>query len=120
MEEVRSIERVFDILELLAQAQEPMSLTDIVKQSGMSKTTVFRLLQTMCGRCYAEKNKDGGYSVGPKLIETASCHINGLELQTESKPVLASCAASSIFRFISEFWTGMRSYIWRRWIFIRL
>ena len=89
MEEVRSIERVFDILELLAQAQEPMSLTDIVKQSGMSKTTVFRLLQTMCGRCYAEKNKDGGYSVGPKLIETASCHINGLELQTESKPVLA-------------------------------
>ncbi|MEG1799570.1 MAG: helix-turn-helix domain-containing protein, partial [Synergistaceae bacterium] len=88
-ESVRVIERVFDLLELLAQMQEPVTLTDIVKQSGMSKTTVFRLLQTMCMRGYAEKNKDGYYSIGPKLIETASCHINGLELQTESKSVLA-------------------------------
>ncbi|MEG1824586.1 MAG: IclR family transcriptional regulator [Cloacibacillus sp.] len=86
---VRVIERVFDIIELLAQAQEPMSLTDIVKRSGISKTTVYRLLQTMCSRCYVEKDKDNCYTVGPKLIEAASCHINGLELQTESKPILA-------------------------------
>jgi len=86
---VRVIDRVFDIIELLSQAQTPMSLTQIVSASGISKTTAFRLLQSMNNRHYVEKDKDNCYSIGLKLIESVSYHINGLELQTESKPILA-------------------------------
>lgn len=43
---VRVVDRVFDIIELLSQAQGPLSLSEIVSQSGISKTTAFRLLQT--------------------------------------------------------------------------
>ena len=86
---VRAIDRAFDIIELLARAQEPLSLTEIVNSGGMCKTTAFRLLQTLCGRHYVEKDRDNRYAIGPKLVETASSHINGLELQTESKPILA-------------------------------
>ncbi|MDO5574528.1 MAG: IclR family transcriptional regulator [bacterium] len=87
---VRVIDRLFDILELLAHAQQPMTLTDLVRASEMSKTTVFRLLQSMCDRGYVQKRKDGRYSLGPKFIELASYHINHLELQTEAKPFLAA------------------------------
>ena len=86
---VRAIDRAFDIIELLARAQGPLSLTEIVNSGGMCKTTAFRLLQTLCGRHYVEKDRDNRYAIGPKLVETASSHINGLELQTESKPILA-------------------------------
>ena len=67
-----------------------MSLTEIVTESGISKSTVYRLLHTLHERHYVEKDSNSCYRIGIKLIETASNHINRLELQTESKPVLAT------------------------------
>ena len=86
---VRVIDRTFDILELIAEAQRPMSLTDIGRESEYSKTTVYRLLQTLYQRNYVQKTKEGEYTLGVKLLEIVSYHINGLELQTEAKPYLA-------------------------------
>ncbi len=87
---IRVINRAFDIIELLAHTNHPMSLSEIVSESGISKTTAYRLLRTMHERHYVEKGKDNCYTIGIQLIETVSSHINGLELQTESKPILAS------------------------------
>lgn len=89
-ENVRVIDRTFDIIELLAQATGPLPLAEIVKQSSISKTTAFRLLQTMCSRHYVERDEESRYYIGPKLVEAVSMHINGLELQTESRPILAA------------------------------
>ena len=55
----------------------------------MSKSTVHRLLSSMCARHYVEKNADNTYSIGYKLMETVSLHINNLELLTEAKPFLS-------------------------------
>lgn len=86
---VRVMDRTFDIIELLSQEQKPMSLTDISKATGISKSTVHRLLQAMHIRHYVEKDKNSCYSIGLKLVELVSYHINGLELQTEAKPFLS-------------------------------
>jgi len=87
---VRVADRVFDIIEQLAQSDSPMGLTEIAKGTGMSKSTVHRLLSTMYSRHYVEKNPDNTYTIGHKMIETVSYHINGLELLTESKPFLSN------------------------------
>jgi len=87
---IRVINRAFDLLELLARTDHPMSLTEITAESGISKTTVYRLLHTMHERHYVEKDRNNCYTIGIQLIETVSSHINGLELQTESKPILAT------------------------------
>lgn len=87
---VRVINRAFDLLELLARSNHPMSLTEIVSEGNISKTTAYRLLHTMHERHYVEKDKNNCYTIGIQLIETVSSHINGLELQTESKPILAT------------------------------
>lgn len=88
-ENVRVVDRVFILLELLAYEQKPMSLSMIVQKSGLSKTTVYRLLQTMLEKGYVGKNLDGNYTLGAKFIELASYHINSLELQTEANPFLS-------------------------------
>lgn len=85
---VRVADRVFDIIEQLAQSNVPLGLTAIAKGTGMSKSTVHRLLSTMYSRHYVEKNADNTYTIGHKMIETVSYHINGLELITESRPYL--------------------------------
>lgn len=86
---VRVVDRIFDILEVLSGASS-CSLSDIAKATGMSKSTVHRLLTSMCARQYVAKNADNTYSIGYKLIETVSLHINSLELLTEAKPFLSS------------------------------
>lgn len=89
-ENVRVADRIFDILETLAASSSPMALSEIAKATGMSKSTVHRLLGSMCARRYVEKNGESLYSIGYKLIETVSFHINQLELLTEAKPFLGN------------------------------
>lgn len=86
---VRVVDRVFDIIEQLSHSGTPLSLTQIAASTGMSKSTVHRLISSMCARQYVEKKSDNTYSIGYKLIETASLHINNLELLTEAKPFLS-------------------------------
>lgn len=88
-EKVRVIDRAFDILEELSQATSPMSLAEICKATGLSKSTVHRLLTTMLERSFVAKTDAGAYTIGYKIIEMASTHINNLELVTEAKPFLS-------------------------------
>lgn len=87
-ENVRVVDRVFDILEVLSMSSKSLGLSEIAARTGISKSTVHRLLSSMLDRQYVSKHPDGTYAIGYKLIETVSLHINSLELLTEAKPFL--------------------------------
>ena len=89
-DKVRVVERAFDIIEVLSSSRKPMSVTVLAKTTGISKSTAYRLLQTMHARGFVEKDENQAYSIGYKLIDVVSSHINALELQTEAKPYLVS------------------------------
>lgn len=55
-ETVRVADRIFDILEALAASNSPLGLSEIAKATGMSKSTVHRLVTSMCVRQYVEKS----------------------------------------------------------------
>ena len=88
-ENIRVVDRVFDILEALSSSRKPMSLAEVSKATGLSKSTTYRILTSMVDRRYVERDEDGGYNLGYKFIETASSRINSLELLTEAKPCLS-------------------------------
>ncbi len=88
-ENVRSVDRIFDLLEILAEERAPISLTELAQDTSLSKTTVHRLMQTLCDREYAEKIESAGYVLGPKIIELAGYYIENLELHTVARPFLA-------------------------------
>ncbi len=88
-EKVRVLDRAFDILEALSQNNSPMRLSDIAARSGLSKSTAHRLLTAMLERSFVSKTETGAYTIGYKIIEMASTHINNLELLTEAKPYLS-------------------------------
>lgn len=87
---IQVLERAFDLLEALARSRTPLRLTELADETGMSKSTVHRILQTLQSRGYAQKTESGSYTVGAQLFDTASYRINALELQTEAKPHLAA------------------------------
>ena len=85
---VRVIERVFSILEYLSVSDTPRGPTEIAAATGIHKSTVYRLLSSMCARGYIERIDSGTYHIGVKLVEIVSNHIGNLELQTEARPFL--------------------------------
>ncbi len=88
-ENVRSAERIFDLLEILAVEHSPLGLTELAEKSNLSKTTTHRLMKTLCARKYAEKADNSKYYLGYKVIELASYHIGHLELHRIAMPLLA-------------------------------
>ena len=47
---VRSAERMFDLLEIIAGERSPIGLTELAERANLSKTTTHRLMKTMCSR----------------------------------------------------------------------
>lgn len=90
---VQSVDRSLDILEALASEQGGLGVTEIAKKVGLHKSTVHRLLSTLLERGYVEKNENGDYHIGLKLIEVVSVYLNSLELQTEARPHIAQISS---------------------------
>ena len=94
-ENVRSVDRILDLMEVLAEERAPISLSELADGTELSKTTVHRLMQTLCNREYAEKIGSEGYILGPKIIELACYYIENLELHTVARPWLKPRATNS-------------------------
>ena len=86
---VQSIDRAIDIIEAVAVKEEGRSLTDISDTVGLHKSTAYRIIMTLVNRGYLEKNREGNYRIGYRLIETTGYYINNLELLTEARPYIA-------------------------------
>jgi len=86
---VQSIERVFDILELLSHEPKGLNLTKIGTSLDLHKSTVYRLLSVLRNRGYIEKEDESGrYRLGPGFVELASLFLNSVEFKTEAEPLL--------------------------------
>lgn len=86
---IRVLGRALDILEALSAANTPMTLSEISVATGLSKSSTHRILGTLHDRSYVDKTDSGSYTIGFKLVEIASTHINNLELLTEAAPYLS-------------------------------
>ncbi len=85
---VQSLDRAFDILELLSKQQQGLSLTEIGQRLDLHKSTVHRLLQALKSRGYIGRTDQGNYKLGLEFIELSSLYLNNLELKTEAQPLL--------------------------------
>ena len=55
------LSKALDILELIQVENQPLSLEAIYRQTGVSKTTVYRVLKTFVHRGYLSQAPDGLY-----------------------------------------------------------
>jgi DNA-binding IclR family transcriptional regulator len=64
---VPAIDKCFAILELLAQAKEPMGVSDIAGRLGLNKSTVFNIGHTLDDLNVLENQGDGKYVFGTRF-----------------------------------------------------
>lgn len=85
---VQVIDRVFDIIELLAIEPDGLGVSDVARRLALNKSTAHRILNAITERGYLEKTVEGTYSLGIQFVELASSKLSGIELTTEAKPYL--------------------------------
>ncbi|GIF23322.1 DNA-binding IclR family transcriptional regulator [Actinoplanes tereljensis] len=89
---VRSVQRALDILSLLTEDRPLIAVRDIVAATGLAKTTVIRLVQTLeqSGLLWATNS---GYMAGPGLWRWAHLARRGWELPPETQRLMRELAA---------------------------
>ncbi len=66
---VQSVDRVFDILEVMAAAGGSVGLSELADRTKLPPPTVHRLVRSLVSRGYARQLPGRGYALGPKLIQ---------------------------------------------------
>jgi len=86
---VQTLDRAFDIVELLSRETGGLNLTEIATRMNLNKSTAHRILAALLERGYVEKREQGKvYRLGLEFIELSSAFLNSLELKTEARPIL--------------------------------
>jgi IclR family acetate operon transcriptional repressor len=85
---VQSVERTFELLELMADAGGEVALSQLAESSALPLPTIHRIMRTLVNGGYVRQQPSRRYALGPRLIrlgETA-----GRTLGAWARPYLAS------------------------------
>ena len=84
---VQSIEKAVRILELLAEAGEPMPLREIARRTGLPKSTLHGIISTLRETGLVEQSAvDGCYGLGLHLFELGCAASGSRDITTLSRP----------------------------------
>jgi IclR family transcriptional regulator, acetate operon repressor len=87
---VRAVERAIDILEAFSNDRPSMSVLDIQKQLGLSRPTLYRLLETLAARGFIRvRGTPQRFSLDYGVQKLAQAWLAGLDPVTAAQPILA-------------------------------
>lgn len=79
---VQALERALDILECFSFQKRELSLTDLVNQTGLNKTTVKRLISNLTTRGYLQQEPQSKkYQLGMRLFEMGGIVYSSFSLR---------------------------------------
>ena len=86
---IRAVERALDILLCFSKQTPELTMTQIAEQVGLYKSTVHRLLATLEGRRFVQRNPDTGiYRPGIRLLQMVYLTLEHNDLRRLAAPFL--------------------------------
>lgn len=86
---VQSIERAMLLMEELAMHRDGCGVTYLANLTGLHKSTVHRLLNTLWSRGYISKdNETEKYSLGMKILYLSSAILDRMDIRKVAKPFI--------------------------------
>lgn len=84
---VRALDRALALLDAFSLERRRMTLVELAGQTGLPKSTVFRLAATLVARGYLE-HADGHYEVGLRCFQLGSIFRASIDLRARALPHL--------------------------------
>jgi len=79
--------KAFDLIDLL-DVHETLTLTELSVRAGINKVTVLRIMANLEERRYVERDANGRYHLGVRLLQLGMRTFAGLDLRTVARPAL--------------------------------
>jgi DNA-binding IclR family transcriptional regulator len=99
--------RALRVLELVSASSKPLLLDDLVRQTGLGKSMVYRLLRVLEEEAFVEHAEGGGYRGGGRLYALGASALPNYDQYSAYLPMLEQLAAeagesSTLHRRIGE------------------
>lgn len=91
--EVPALRRAHAILEILASAVEPVRVSALLEATGLSRSTLYLLLDSLQRQHWIEKQGDG-YLIGVKLYELGNAYVRHDGYQSAFRSLAAAFVAT--------------------------
>lgn len=86
---ITSLARGLSVLEAFEQTQPTMGISDLAQKTGLSKSTIYRLVYTLRSLGYIiPDNQDGKYTLGPRVLSLGYAVLSSLDLREVAQPYL--------------------------------
>lgn len=92
---VAAVERALGILHAFRDGDQPLSLGVIAARTGLYKSTILRILETLQRRHFINRQTDGRYSLGSALLYLGGVYERSTDLRPLVEPVLRELAVST-------------------------
>lgn len=90
---VQSVNKALEILELLAEEAQNLSLPLLAERVGISRNKTFRLLSTLCEKGLVERDAiTGGYHLGIYSVALAQKFLKNASVVTYAHPIMEGLA----------------------------
>jgi IclR family acetate operon transcriptional repressor len=106
---VQSVDRAIDVIETLAASPNALTLTDLARSVGGSKSSVFATLQTLTARdlVWSTGNgQDRRYQLGLGLARLGDAALNQVSFRDVALPVLRALTAETGLTSRAAAWGG--------------
>ncbi len=90
--QVRVLEKTLDILESIKREGSSPGLAEVARAVSMPKATVYRILTTLEGRGYLDREANGGYRMSEKLFSLQRESSAGQNLLKVAPPIMERIA----------------------------
>ena len=88
------VERAFRLLELLSGSEEGLTLSELARALGMSKSSMHGLLKTLENNRAIEQTEERHYILGPRIFDLAQAYGQRPNLRRFALPAMHRLAAS--------------------------
>jgi DNA-binding IclR family transcriptional regulator len=86
---IKALEKGIQLISLISRHGSPLRLEDLVKRSGLKKTSCFRILQTLRRSEFVVRaGDDASYFVGPKLISIGLSAFDRMGIRETALPFM--------------------------------
>ena len=92
---VDAVNRALSILTCFGERDDRLSLTEIAKRTGLYKSTVLRLIESLELQGFLVRHEDRGYSLGSELMRLGSLYARQFRLEDRVRPLLARLVADT-------------------------
>lgn len=91
-----SVIRAFYIFEKLCESQKGKRIRELSQETGLNKSTIFRILTTLRNLGYIDQNEENGvYYATMKILALSSGLLSGMEIRSLALPAMQKLVAQT-------------------------